>query len=162
MIFETLRNAKQIFFNNQKSGLNANNVQDAIDAMGNVYYYTASGRPHSEVSAGNTMSIYVHRVGDLVTFHLSCTAQFSKAANELSEQLEECVLPVGFRPVQSQFVTAASVISGAIQKEFTRWILNTDGTWRFNTNNALVYCERGCNFAYITEDELPDESYLKA
>ena len=160
MIFETLRNAKQIFFNNQKSGLNANNVQDAIDAMGNVYYYTASGSPHSEVAANN-IAVYVCRVGNLVNLHLSCTAQFSNTGNELTEKLQECVLPVGFRPAIAQNVTAASVISGAIQREVTRWILDADGSWIFNTNNALVYCERSCNLAYITEDEFPDESYLK-
>lgn len=162
VIFETLRNAKQIFFNNQKSGLNANNVQDAIDAMGNMYYYTATEHPHSEGNKDNVMAVYAHRVGNVVSIHLLCTAQMSTSKNELTELLGECVLPVGFRPIIAQHVVAASVISGAIQKEFTRWVLNTDGTWRFNTDNALVYCERGCNFAYITEDELPDESYLKA
>ena len=162
MIFESIRNAKQIFFNSQKSGLDANNVQDAIDAMGNMYYYTVTEHPHSEGNANNVMTVYVYRVGNVVNVNLLCTAQMSTSTNELAELLSECVLPVGFRPAQSQFVTAASVISGAIQKEFTRWILNTDGTWRFNTDNALVYCERSCEFTYITEDALPDESYLKA
>lgn len=160
MIFESIRNAKQIFFNSQKSGLDANNVQDAMDAMGNMYYYTVTEHPHSEGNENNVMTVYVYRVGNVVNVNLSCTAQMSTSINELTELLGECVLPVGFRPAVAQHITAAGVISGAIQKEFTRWVLNTDGTWRFNTDNALVYCERGCNLAYITSNALPNESYL--
>lgn len=162
MIFETLRNAKQIFFNNQKSGLNANNVQDAMDAMGNMYYCKVSGKPHSEVDSENVMTVDAYRVGNVVCVHLSCTAQLSNVQNELGEALSECVLPEGFRPIQRQYSAAASVIVRAIQEEFTRWAVDPNGTWMFSTNNALVYCERHTVFTYITEDELPDESYLKA
>ena len=91
MIFETLRNAKQIFFNNQKSGLNANNVQDAIDATSNMYYYTVTEHPHLEGNKDNVMAVYAHRVGNVVSIHLLCTAQMSTSKNELTELLGECV-----------------------------------------------------------------------